>query len=193
MISLSLPRSRKTCGWSKGGLAPTHMNSCEPISMTGTPASLWKCGTTLSDIGITLMARAADAIKLAATVKCRAPYRRVEPIASRSESRIRNRPTLISACKFDTILSPWRSPSFVGSVVSENRHTMSCRVTFAITAVFPCMEEQGKIGPTLHLGAAGPGIDCDGASRRFFVSGECDATARRKSLIKQVKDLGLIR
>src|SRR6516165_4989684 len=24
------------------------MNSCEPISMTGTPASLWKCGTTLS-------------------------------------------------------------------------------------------------------------------------------------------------
>src|SRR6201996_8891307 len=50
MISLSVPRSRKTCGWSNGGLAPTHMNSCEPISMTGTPASLWKCGTTLSAI-----------------------------------------------------------------------------------------------------------------------------------------------
>src|SRR5262249_41889926 len=50
MISLSLPRSRKTCGWSNGGVAPTHMNSCEPISMTGTPASLWKCGTTLSAI-----------------------------------------------------------------------------------------------------------------------------------------------
>src|SRR5437899_9816942 len=54
MISLSLPRSRNTCGWSNGGLAPTHMNSCEPISMTGTPASLWKCGTTLSDIVVTL-------------------------------------------------------------------------------------------------------------------------------------------
>src|SRR6516164_1114541 len=54
MISLSLPRSRKTCGWSNGGLAPTHMNSCEPISMTGTPASLWKCGTTLSTIWFTL-------------------------------------------------------------------------------------------------------------------------------------------
>jgi hypothetical protein len=27
-------------------LAPTHMNSCEPISITETPASLWKCGTT---------------------------------------------------------------------------------------------------------------------------------------------------
>src|SRR5882757_9308416 len=54
MISLSLPRSRKTCGWSKGGLAPTHMNSCEPISITETPASLWKCGTTWSDILFTL-------------------------------------------------------------------------------------------------------------------------------------------
>src|SRR6266567_1018922 len=53
MISLSFPRSRNTCGWSNGGLAPTHMNSCEPISMTGTPASLWKCGTTLSDIVFT--------------------------------------------------------------------------------------------------------------------------------------------
>jgi hypothetical protein len=30
------------------------MNSCEPISMTGTPASLWKCGTTLSAIVFTL-------------------------------------------------------------------------------------------------------------------------------------------
>src|SRR3954447_18181120 len=54
MISLSLPRSRNTCGWSNGGLAPTHMNSCEPISMTDTPASLWKCGTTWSDIIFTL-------------------------------------------------------------------------------------------------------------------------------------------
>src|SRR5215472_15528262 len=50
MISLSLPRSRNTCGWSNGGLAPTHMNSCEPISITATPASLWKWGTTLSAI-----------------------------------------------------------------------------------------------------------------------------------------------
>src|SRR5215471_11959277 len=56
MISLSLPRSRKTCGWSNGGFAPTHMNSCEPISMTATPASLWKCGTTLSAIWFTLVA-----------------------------------------------------------------------------------------------------------------------------------------
>src|ERR1700692_4192319 len=54
MISLSLPRSRKTWGWSNGGLAPTHMNSCEPISITETPASLWKCGTTWSDIMFTL-------------------------------------------------------------------------------------------------------------------------------------------
>jgi hypothetical protein len=30
------------------------MNSCEPISMTGTPASLWKCGTTLSAMVFTL-------------------------------------------------------------------------------------------------------------------------------------------
>jgi hypothetical protein len=30
------------------------MNSCEPISITGTPASLWKCGTTLSDMVFTL-------------------------------------------------------------------------------------------------------------------------------------------
>jgi hypothetical protein len=30
------------------------MNSCEPISMTGTPASLWKCGTTWSDIVLIL-------------------------------------------------------------------------------------------------------------------------------------------
>src|SRR5882757_3302269 len=54
MISLSLPRSRNTCGWSNGGLAPTHMNSCDPISITETPASLWKCGTTWSDISFTL-------------------------------------------------------------------------------------------------------------------------------------------
>src|SRR3569832_1503381 len=30
------------------------MNSCEPISITATPASLWKCGTTWSDIELTL-------------------------------------------------------------------------------------------------------------------------------------------
>src|SRR5688572_11343045 len=37
--------SRKTCGWSKGGLAPTHLNSLTPISMTAWPASFWKWGT----------------------------------------------------------------------------------------------------------------------------------------------------
>src|SRR5215469_11016543 len=76
MISLSLPRSRNTWGWSNGGLAPTHMNSCEPISMTGTPASLWKCGTTLSAIDASPSAangsernqREADAIEKPRTI-----------------------------------------------------------------------------------------------------------------------------
>ena len=31
----------------------------------------------------------------------------------------------ICSCKFDTILSSWRSPSFVGAVVSKKRHTIS--------------------------------------------------------------------
>ena len=35
MISWSSPMSRKTCGWSNGGIAPTHMNSRAPISITG--------------------------------------------------------------------------------------------------------------------------------------------------------------
>src|SRR6516164_1319296 len=76
MISLSLPRSRNTCGWSNGGLAPTHMNSCEPISMTGTPASLWKWGTTRSAIEVTfsLAMRAEETQHTLA--KLRAPYRR---------------------------------------------------------------------------------------------------------------------
>src|SRR5215467_9708535 len=50
MISLSSPMSRNTCGWSYGGVAPTHMNSLAPISITGTPGSLWKWGTTCSAI-----------------------------------------------------------------------------------------------------------------------------------------------
>src|SRR3569623_1204537 len=87
MISLSLPRSRKTCGWSNGGLAPTHMNSREPISMTGTPASLWKCGTTWSDIlSHPEVAMAIDAINTdAASLKRRGPYWRVQMIASPAE------------------------------------------------------------------------------------------------------------
>ena len=34
-----------------GGVAPTHMNSLAPISITGTPGSLWKWGTTCSAMG----------------------------------------------------------------------------------------------------------------------------------------------
>src|SRR4051794_36021864 len=82
MISLSLPRSRNTCGWSNGGLAPTHMNSCEPISMTGTPASLWKCGTTLSDITFTLVAMAADANRTTQHAGSRATCWRAKSIPS---------------------------------------------------------------------------------------------------------------
>src|SRR5438309_5793784 len=127
MISLSLPRSRKTCGWSNGGLAPTHMNSCEPISMTGTPASLWKCGTTWSDIvahpGVAI---AADTITTdAAFLRRRGPYWRVQMIASPAEPKGPQCPMLICSCKFDTILRPERSPSFVGDVVSQFWHTMS--------------------------------------------------------------------
>src|SRR4029077_8888603 len=40
--------SQNTWGWSNGGNAPTHMNSRAPISITGTPRSLWKWGTMLS-------------------------------------------------------------------------------------------------------------------------------------------------
>src|SRR6516225_1811920 len=89
MISLSLPRSRNTCGWSNGGLAPTHMNSCEPISMTGTPASLWKCGTTWSDIGTHPgVAMAADTIKTdAASSERRGQYWGVQMIASPAEPK----------------------------------------------------------------------------------------------------------
>src|SRR5580704_9415060 len=43
--------SRKTWGWSSGGVAPTHMNSLAPISITETPGSLWKWGTIISVIG----------------------------------------------------------------------------------------------------------------------------------------------
>ena len=83
MISLSLPRSRNTWGWSNGGLAPTHMNSCEPISMTETPASLWKCGTTWSDIIFHLEWQRSRANEHAAAAsKCRAPYWRVLLIPS---------------------------------------------------------------------------------------------------------------
>src|SRR6202035_1570553 len=40
--------SQNMWGWSNGGVAPTHMNFVAPISMTGTPGSLWKCGTISS-------------------------------------------------------------------------------------------------------------------------------------------------
>src|SRR6201996_4595022 len=100
MISLSLPRSRNTCGWSNGGLAPTHMNSCEPISMTGTPASLWKCGTTLSAIdtspsvanGSERNQREVDAIEKPRTIP-------VVPADSYSPE------ATICPYKFDTIVS----------------------------------------------------------------------------------------
>ena len=49
-MSSSLPMSRKTCGWSKGGLAPTHWNSLDPISICASPSLLWKCGTLDSAI-----------------------------------------------------------------------------------------------------------------------------------------------
>src|SRR6202046_1627703 len=58
------------------------MNSCEPISITETPASLWKCGTTWSDMVFHLrIAMEADEInRTAAMLKCRAPYWRVQLI-----------------------------------------------------------------------------------------------------------------
>src|SRR3954451_16302719 len=70
------------------------MNSCEPISMTGTPASLWKCGTIWSDIvthpGV---AMAADTITTdAAFLRRRGPYWRVQMIASPAEPKVRNAP-----------------------------------------------------------------------------------------------------
>src|SRR5215218_10367369 len=49
-MSSSEPMSRNTCGWSKGGFAPMHMNSREPRSIAGTPGSLWKCGMPTSAI-----------------------------------------------------------------------------------------------------------------------------------------------
>src|SRR5579862_8822907 len=118
MISLSLPRSRNTCGWSNGGFAPTHMISCEPISITATPASLWKCGTTLSDIEFHLewqQRRAQSKLyTLAATVH---PIHRFALIPFS--------PWLpVCSWKFDTILPLQRSPSFVGAVVSQIRHTI---------------------------------------------------------------------
>src|SRR5438270_4224334 len=48
MNSTSSPMSQNTCGWSNGGVAPMHMNSFAPISITAAPTSLWKCGTTCS-------------------------------------------------------------------------------------------------------------------------------------------------
>src|ERR1700757_4898978 len=119
MISLSLPRSRNTCGWSKGGLAPTHMNSCEPISITGTPASLWKCGTTWSDIEFHLeWQRDGPAQPRLYTVEAT-----VHPI--HRFGLIPFSPWLpVSSCKFDTILPSQRSPSFVGAVVSQIQHTI---------------------------------------------------------------------
>src|SRR5882672_2191633 len=57
------------------------MNSCEPISITETPASLWKCGTTWSDISFTLD---GDDGRTQSTrrgnSKRRAPYWRVQMI-----------------------------------------------------------------------------------------------------------------
>src|SRR5436190_8977466 len=52
------------------------MNSCDPISMTATPASLWKCGTTWSDIPVhPEVAREACAIiTTRRAICCRAPY-----------------------------------------------------------------------------------------------------------------------
>src|SRR5262245_26973360 len=52
MNSWSPPMSQNTCGWSNGGVAPMHMNSLAPISITATPGSLWKCGSTCSAIGL---------------------------------------------------------------------------------------------------------------------------------------------
>src|SRR5262245_60876593 len=39
------------CGWSKGGSAPTHMNSFEPTSMRFSPSVLWKCGVEVCAMG----------------------------------------------------------------------------------------------------------------------------------------------
>src|ERR1700753_2305466 len=118
MISLSLPRSRNTCGWSNGGLAPTHMNSCEPISMRGTPASLWKCGTTLSAILFTLGGNDSERNQR----DC-AGFERPRTITADGVDSYGPRRPFCTA-KFDTILSCERSPSFVGAVVSQNRHTI---------------------------------------------------------------------
>src|SRR3954453_18156390 len=123
MISFSLPRSRKTCGWSNGGVAPTHMNSCEPISITETPASLWKCVTTWSDILFSPWMAMTDghnqrdaAFEMPRTILTGSVDSK-SPDSGRYQS-------LICSCKFDTILSSQRSPSFVGAVVSQMRHTM---------------------------------------------------------------------
>ena len=40
IASLSAPISMKICGWSKGGKAPTHMNSLAPTRTSGTPGWL---------------------------------------------------------------------------------------------------------------------------------------------------------
>ncbi|MCX4196082.1 GNAT family N-acetyltransferase, partial [Methylobacterium organophilum] len=47
------PASRRvleTCGFVQAGSAPMHMNSFTPTVITGTPGSLWKCGTALPAI-----------------------------------------------------------------------------------------------------------------------------------------------
>src|SRR4051794_41904089 len=46
-------------------------------------------------------------------------------IASPAEPKGPHCPMLICSCKFDTILRPERSPSFVGDVVSQFWRTMS--------------------------------------------------------------------
>ena len=54
MISLSLPRSRKTCGVIERRIGAHAHKLREPISITATPALSRKCGTTWSDICIHL-------------------------------------------------------------------------------------------------------------------------------------------
>src|SRR5580692_3954917 len=59
-------------------------------------------------------------------------------------SRFPESQTLTCSCKFDTILSSQRSPSFVGVVVSQRRHTMLRR---AIDRSFRM--KRSRIGPAL--------------------------------------------
>src|SRR5437764_7711210 len=95
--------------------------------MTASPAWVWKGGTRWSDI-VTHPggATGADTIAAdAALLRRRGPYWWVQMIASPAEPKAPHCPMLVCSCKFDTILRPERSPSFVGDVVSQFWHTMS--------------------------------------------------------------------